>query len=172
MGLNNQIEQIRTEWNESTGSFFLPTGLNPIYIKRRFRAGQSDCVFPVFDSYPPIHISKKHSYWGAPGEYLQIGLIITEALPEFPKFCPVCISIVPRKDWISRQKHWLSDTVTHRYNNKSDEKMKHDEVVSAVKLEDRVKIAEQQNGYFYADNSFLVMENLSLLPFKIWRGRE
>lgn len=172
MGFYGQIEEIRSNWEKDAGSFFLRAGVVKIHLPRRFRAGSSAAVFPASEGYPPLHISMKHSYWGAPGEYLQIGFVLTEALPDFPKFCPVCVSVVPRKDWISRQKRWLSDTVPARFESSSDRQMKHEEVVSAVSLEARIESAERQDGYFYADNSFVVLENPTLLRFKLWRSTE
>lgn len=172
MGLHEQIEEIRNEWEKVAQSLFLSSGLRTIRLPRRFRAGAVDSVFPATDGYPPLHISMKYSYWGAPGEYLQIGFIITEALPDFPKYCPVCVSVVPRKDWISRQRHWLSDAVPARHATSSNEYQKHEEVVSAVNLEVKVEKAEKQDGYFYADSSFVVLENPNLLWFKLWRSRE
>ena len=171
-GLHGQIEEIRSEWEKEARSFFLSSGICAIYLPRRFRAGSVASVFPASEGYPPVHISMKHSFWCAPGEYLQIGFIITEALPDFPRYCPVCISVVPRMDWIFQQQRWLSDTVPARYETSIDRYQKHEEVVSAVSIEAKIEKAEKQDGYFYADSSFVVLENPKLLRFKIWRSTE
>jgi DNA-directed RNA polymerase subunit RPC12/RpoP len=99
------------------------------------------------------------TYWGAPGKYLTIGLIVIEGLPKFPRFWPVCVSTVPRIDWITGQRHWLGEIAPARYDASNDKRRKHEEVVSDIRLEAEVEETEKQGGYFCANCSSVILED-------------